>query len=259
MKRVSGFAFAMFLLLDFVPQLGAQSAGQRIQTAAGGASVRDPSLATILFTQDGGVHGTVTSGPVFGTAAGFTGNWWQIRWDSQPPNQASTLGWSAQSVISLAPSAGDVPQPDFSTNYYTTANIFWKNGFAPSSTNPPSPQLGSALGNCTWYAHGRLRELGYNTTQLEKMSGDASLWGEQAQVNSINFDNTPTVGSIAQTDTGAEGRGHVAVVESVNADGTVTVTESGFNTSSTSAWNFHWRHRTVSPTWFQRFIHISRD
>jgi hypothetical protein len=49
----------------------------------------------------------------------------------------------------------------------------------------------------------------------------------------------------------------VAVVESVNSDGTVTVSESSYSTSSTSVWNFLWHHRTVTPTWFTKFIHVS--
>jgi GH25 family lysozyme M1 (1,4-beta-N-acetylmuramidase)/surface antigen len=242
------------LLLILVSSAFGVGVGNRIKAATAGANVRDASLATVLFTQDGGTHGTITSGPVFGTAGGFTGNWWRISWDSQPPNQGSTQGWSAESVISQAPSAGDVPQPSFSSSHYTTANIFWQSGFAPSSTNPPNPQLGSALGNCTWYAHGRLRELGYDTTELKELHGNANLWDNEALANGILVDNTPSVGSIAQSDTA----NHVAIVESVNADGTITVTESSFITSISSTWNFLWRHRTVSPSWFQRFIHVSK-
>src|ERR1051326_4309635 len=60
--------------------------GDRIKAAAEGANVRNDQLAeTSLFIQEGGVHGTITGGPVQGTAGGFTGNWWKIRWDAQPP------------------------------------------------------------------------------------------------------------------------------------------------------------------------------
>lgn len=234
--------------------------GDRIRAVPGktGVNVRNSTLSTVLFTQDGGVHGTITSGPFHGTAGGFTGNWWEIKWDSQPPNQFSARGWSAESVISNAPAEGDVSEPDFSSSYYTDNNIFWKSGYAPASTNPPDPKLGDALGNCTWYAHGRLRELGYNTTQLNRLSGDASEWDSMARANGIPVDNSPSVGSIAQTDKGAKGKGHVAVVESKNNDGTITVTESSYSTSSSSTWNFLWRHRTVSPQWFENFIHIDK-
>lgn len=82
-------------------------------------------------------------------------------------------------------------------------------------------------------------------------------WDNQALGVGIPVDSIPTVGAIAQTDAGEGGFGHVAIVESVNADGTITITESSFLEVSTSAWNFRWRHRTVSPSWFQRFIHVS--
>jgi len=232
--------------------------GSRIKAAGTGANVRSEQLTDILFTQDGGVHGTITGGPVNGTAGGFTGSWWRIDWDSEPPDQNRVQGWSAESVISSAPSAGDVPRPDFSGSCYTGENIFWQSGFAPASTNPPNPQLSSALGNCTWYAHGRLRELGYNETQMNVLHGNASEWDNEAVMNSISVDGTPTTGSIAQTDSGAGGLGHVAVVEAVNDDGTITVTESSYSTSLSSTSNFVWRHRTVSPRWFQNFIHVSK-
>ncbi len=235
--------------------------GNRIMAVTDGAAVRDVSLTTVLFNQDGGAHGTITDGPMYATGGipSYTGNWWKIQWDSEPPSLNGQQGWTAESRISSAPSGGDVSRPDFTSSYYTTANMFWQSGYAPSSTNPPNPQLGSALGNCTWYAHGRLRELGYNTTQLTALHGNASDWDNEASANSIVVDSNPTVGSIAQTDNGAGGLGHVAVVESVNGDGTITVTESSYSTSTSSTWNFLWRHRTISPTWFQNFIHVPKS
>lgn len=252
------FAYLAVLILASTNSLFGLAVGDRIKAAAGGASVRDDQLADPpLFSQQGGVHGTITGGPMQGTAGGFTGNWWRIHWDSQPPDQGSTQGWCAESVITPASFAGDLPQPDFAFSYYTTANRFWQEGFAPISTSPPTPQLGSALGNCTWYAHGRLRQLGYNLAQLNVLLGNASDWDSVASNNGILVDATPTVGSIAQTDSGAGGLGHVAVVENVHGDGSITVTESSYSESTSSPWNFLWRHRTVSKTWFQNFIHVS--
>jgi len=89
------------------------------------------------------------------------------------------------------------------------------------------------------------------------LSGDASNWDNQALQNDILVDTTPTVGSIAQTDSGAGGLGHVAVVEGIHSDGTITVSESSYTESASSTWNFLWRHRTLSPSWFQHFIHVS--
>jgi uncharacterized protein (TIGR03437 family) len=241
-----------------VEQSGSIQLGLRVMAVAGGANVHNMQLADPpLFEQIGGVHGTVTGGPINGTADGFTGNWWQITWDSEPPNQSGQPGWSAASVLAVAPTAGDVPQPNFSdSSYESSANVFWASGYAPDTTNPPNPQLGNALGNCTWYAFGRLIELGANSSTLNALHGNAGEWASEAS-GIYPVDSTPAVHSIAQLDskTGFS-LGHVAVVESINSDGTITVTESSYDSSSSSDWNFLWRHRTVVPTWFDHFIHV---
>lgn len=151
--------------------------------------------------------------------------------------------------------------PDFTSRPYRQDNPLWIAGYAPKSTEPNNPQLGNALGNCTWYANGRLRELGYSKDDLDKLIHDASKWDDIAQDNGIPISKTPSVGSIAQTDSGANGMGHVAVVESKNADDTITVSESSYagnNPSSESKWNFLYRTRTVAPSWFQNFIRVRK-
>lgn len=237
--------------------------GKRIMALSNGANVRNyqnGQFSSPLFLQDAGVHGTITDGPIYGTAGGFTGNWWKINWDSEPPNQNNVQGWCAESVVSLAPLTGDVLKPNFTSNYYSSNdNIFWTAGYAPASTNPPSPQLGSALGNCTWYAYGRMLELGYDVSQMSALYKKASDWDSLAQVAHILVDSNPAVGCIAQTDNTAGGLGHVAVVESINSDGTITITESSWSTNAGSTWNFLWRHRTTSPLWFQHFIHVTKS
>lgn len=234
-------------------QANALVIGNRVMAGAAGTNVRDSSTGAVLFTQTAGVHGTIINGPST-TSPLITGNAWQIRWDSKPPIQNGfSDGWSAESVISLAPLVGDVTQPNLSSSYYTTNNPFFPT-FAPNSIGG---SIG-ALGNCTWYANGRLRELGYNSTQLNALVGNAGNWANQATAANILVDNIPTVGSIAQLNSGSfSSLGHVAVVESVNADGTITVTESSYSTDTSSVWNFLWRRRTVSPTWFSNFIHVS--
>src|ERR1035441_6721633 len=225
--------------------------GDRVMAASAGVNVRDNSFTT-LFPQVGGVHGTIIGGPTYTTAGGYTGNWYQVNWDSGPPLYGN-VGWSADYLLSLAPSAGDVSEPSFSASYYTSGNIFWESGYAPASTSPPNPQLGSAFGNCTWYACGRMLQLGFSSTQVNTMHGNARDWASEAQANGISVDTTPTVHSIAQS----VSQDHVAIVESVNNGGTITVTESSAVQNSSSPWDFLWHHRTVSPSWFENFIHLS--
>jgi surface antigen len=209
------------------------------------------------YDQYSGVHGTIIGGPSIGTAGGFTGGWWQISWD------AGIDGWSAESVIALAPLAGDVPEPNFTIVYYgpvsgnnsLSANIFVQSGEAPTSTPEAADFSNTALGNCTWYSYGRLLELKYDAAQLNFLHGDAASWAQEAGFNGIPVDTTPTVGAIAQS----VSQDHVAVVESVNANSTITVTESSYTTDAGSPWNFEWRHRTCSPLWFDNFIHVARS
>ncbi|VAW79593.1 hypothetical protein MNBD_GAMMA15-1201 [hydrothermal vent metagenome] len=180
---------------------------------------------------------------------------WSVKVNS--PGGARHSGTVSFMVVRTPPV---MSQPKFSSRSYTTDNIFWKAGYAPASTYPPgsSSKLGnSAKGNCTWYVNGRLRNLGYNSAKLDRLSGNASKWAVLARKTGIPVDKSPAVGAIAQLDGGKfSSLGHVAVVERINSDGTIIVSESSYSTKKTSPWNFLWRLRTVSPTWFSNFIHI---
>ena len=116
------------------------------------------------------------------------------------------------------------------------------------------PPLGPAKGNCTWFAYGRLRELGYSTSDLNKLNGDAKHWDDLAVSAQIPVDKTPTVGAIAQFN---GRRNHVAVVEKVNADGTIVISESSYAPGSKS-WDFLYRTRTIAASSVDNFIHVRR-
>jgi surface antigen len=127
-----------------------------------------------------------------------------------------------------SPSTEGIPH-NFTSRFYRENNIFWQSGNAPASTNPSSPRLGNAKGNCTWYVNGRLQELGYNSAVLNRLHGDANLWDDQARNAGILISSTPQVGAIAQWE-----YGHVAVVEKVNADGTIVISQSSYSPNSGS-------------------------
>jgi surface antigen len=67
--------------------------------------------------------------------------------------------------------------------------------------------------------------------------------------------NTPAVGSVAEWDDnyhGAGPTGHVAYVESVNADGSITISEDNYPSGP-----FDWRTISAgSGSWPSRFVHI---
>jgi surface antigen len=98
-------------------------------------------------------------------------------------------------------------------------------------------------------------ELGANPATLGALSGNAGDWANEAGCDSASC-SKPVLHSIAQLNPIPDhfSLGHVAVVESINADGTITVTESSDGTDPTNPWMFLWRHRTVAPTWFDHFI-----
>lgn len=81
-----------------------------------------------------------------------------------------------------------------------------------------------AWGNCTWYAYNRRPDIG-------SFWGNASSWAASARAAGYLVDQNPTVGAIAQWNAyagGSYGWGHVGIVESVNGDGTVTISEMNY-------------------------------
>lgn len=94
------------------------------------------------------------------------------------------------------------------------------------------PRQSSAAGNtyiygyCTWYAYNRRVELGLS---VENFWGNASTWVVRAQAAGYSTGAEPRVGAIMQN---GGGDGHVAIVEAINSDGSITVSEM-----NTVGWN----------------------
>ncbi len=108
--------------------------------------------------------------------------------------------------------------------------------------------------NCTWYAHGRMMQLGYCKYALDSMRFNAHTWAEQADRGAL-VTNVPVAGSIAFWDSGAffgHLLGHVGVVEAVREDGSIIVSDSS---SSASAYRVY----TILPgegRWPTAFITV---
>ncbi|HJP80935.1 MAG TPA: CHAP domain-containing protein [Candidatus Saccharimonadales bacterium] len=79
-----------------------------------------------------------------------------------------------------------------------------------------------AFGNCTWYAYERRLQLG---RPVGSFWGNAATWAMYAQAAGFRVDNTPEVGAVMQN---GGGYGHVAIVESVNSDGSITISEMNY-------------------------------
>lgn len=168
---------------------------------------------------------------------------------------------SSAVVVGNAPNSKALPDcdtstPNFNSPAYRQNNPFWRAGYAPKSVNPPVYNMGNpnAKGNCTWYANGRLRELGYRSSALDKLVGDAAQWGNQARAAGIPTSNTPQVGSIAQWNSN-----HVAVVEEVYSNGTIRLSESSYSDISGTSYDYlYHNYRTVSASSPSTFIHVPR-
>jgi surface antigen len=89
----------------------------------------------------------------------------------------------------------------------------WVNKLAPMGTYASTDTY--APGNCTWYVASRL--------SIPQSWGNANTWDDNARAAGYTVTTVPQPGAIGQTDVGWAG--HVTVVESVNGDGTVTVSE----------------------------------
>ena len=88
----------------------------------------------------------------------------------------------------------------------------------PWGTAPLYGFNGYDYGYCTWYV----------ATQVAVPAnwGNAATWAYYARLSGWNVSSEPTVGAIAQR---GGGEGHVAIVDSVNPDGTVTIRDmNGF-------------------------------
>lgn len=86
-----------------------------------------------------------------------------------------------------------------------------------------------APGNCTWYAYERRAQLG---RPIGSFWGNASTWAMNGAAAGFGVSRTPAPGAIMQNGGGYAGYGHVAIVETMNPDGSITVSEmnyAGFN------------------------------
>jgi surface antigen len=79
-----------------------------------------------------------------------------------------------------------------------------------------------AWGNCTWWVSIRRSQ---TSEPIPNSWGNAATWAYYAAHDGYLVDHTPTYGSIMQTSAVDHGLGHVAFVESVEPNGTWTISE----------------------------------
>lgn len=105
----------------------------------------------------------------------------------------------------------------------TNSNSNWSTGRAAGASSSYSGVMSAgnkyAWGNCTWYAYERRVQLGL---PVGSNWGNASTWTYNARSAGLRVDGNPTAGAIMAN---GGGYGHVAIVESVNADNSITISE----------------------------------
>lgn len=129
--------------------------------------------------------------------------------------------------------SGAVAPPNSSVSGNGRITVFGGNGYD--------------YGYCTWYAFNRRAELG---RPIGSNWGNAVTWSSYARSAGFVVNSTPKVGAVLQNGGGWGGYGHVAVVERVNPNGSITVSEMNF-----AGWNVI-SSRTISAPQVSSYTYI---
>jgi surface antigen len=143
------------------------------------------------------------------------------------------------SATNIPKDLSDQDSVNWESSAYREDNPLWQAGYAPSTFAPPNAQLGNAKGNCTWYVQGRIRELGHDGNMIRSLIGMAYDWDDEARAAGLEVSHKPQVGAIAQWE-----NGHVAVVERINSDGTLFISESSY--APGGQYDYLYNTRTIS-------------
>lgn len=152
---------------------------------------------------------------------------------------------SGDSLSAIAAKYGTTYQKIMSLNGLTNFNIYpgqklkvsgkattGGSGSAGTSTNTGyrTPIFNHSnlydWGQCTWHVFNKRAQIGKG---ISTYWWNANSWDTGAAADGYTIDHNPTVGSILQSDLGYYG--HVAYVESVNSNGTITVSEMNYSAS----------------------------
>lgn len=125
--------------------------------------------------------------------------------------------------------------------YYITSS---SGGYSYAIKGSPTDAKANVLANCVGYANGRFAEIiheltGYNGIQYQLVC-NAENFIEKAKNYGLTISSKPTLGGIMVWQKGSlasgDGAGHVAVVERINSDGSIYLSESGWGASK-PFWN----------------------
>lgn len=121
--------------------------------------------------------------------------------------------------------------PEQGNPYYNTKK---NGGYSNAIQGKPTEKGLDVLRNCVGYANSRYAEIqGLNTIKYQLVC-NAEKFIDKAKAYGLTIGTTPKLGAIivwqgGATKSGDDGAGHVAVVERINADGSILTSESGYN------------------------------
>lgn len=139
-------------------------------------------------------------------------------------------------------SNGSAYSVGYSTAVATDTSSYYANHTYWTSSNP------MPYGWCTWYAWARRAQMGGSYT-LPGGLGNANMWAA-ALSGTFRIDRSPQPGDVFQTYSGYYG--HVGIVDSVNADGTITISDM----NGISGWGRVGTATVPQSTWASyTFIH----
>ncbi len=130
--------------------------------------------------------------------------------------------------------SGSSSSSSSTSNSTSTASSTNNTSSASNSVAAPAPSSVSYganyyyWGDCTWYVFERRQQLG---KPVGNNWGNASNWDNAARSQGYSVSNSPSVGAILQANAWtnfAWGMGHVAIVERINSNGSILVSEMNF-------------------------------
>lgn len=107
-------------------------------------------------------------------------------------------------------------------------------GYSPCIAGKPQDGVLTTLSNCVGWAVGRFNEIGGYKCCKYLGSTNAENFVNLAEKQGLTVQKNPTLGgcmvwSKGKVGNGADGAGHVAIVERINPDGSIVTSESGYN------------------------------
>lgn len=106
-------------------------------------------------------------------------------------------------------------------------------GYSPCIKGNPQDGVLTALANCVGWAVGRFNEIGRYGCCKYLGNTNAENFITLAKSQGLTVQQKPTLGGVmvwakGKVGNGDDGAGHVAIVEQINADGSIVTSESGY-------------------------------